>query len=70
MKKFLEFIYDEFFALVLCIFCITLVPLSIIFVTQCSRSDIFDLEERCFNFYDKNNYILDECKKYQSKLEG
>ena len=70
MKKFLDFVEEIAFGIFVFIGLFALFVLSIIPVIQVLKTDIYDLEENCFNFYKENNYILEECNKYSDKLKG
>ena len=68
MKRFLDFIEENCFAIFISIFFCALIIFVVICEYQMSKTDLFDLEKSCYTFYKENNYILEECDKYKDKL--
>ena len=58
MKKILDFVEENTFSIFLIIGLGALFAGIIIFEIKLSYADLFNLEEKCFNFYKENNYIL------------
>lgn len=70
MKEIFDFIEENVLGIFLGICLIGFTVLVIILDFQVSKKDLYDLEKSCFEFYQENNYILEECSKYKEKLEG
>ena len=70
MKKVFNYFEENFVGIGSTLILLFFMIIGYIVSHQMSKSDIYDLEERCYNFYQENNYILDECYKYENKLKG
>ena len=66
--KNVDFFEEHFMGIFSFIFFVFVITFFVILLIQSSKTDMFDLEERCFVFYKKNNYVLEECYRYEEKL--
>ena len=69
MKKIFDFVEENCFGIFVSIGLFAFLILVIICEYQLSKKDLYDLEKSCYEYYRDNNYILDECVKYEEKFK-
>lgn len=69
MRSFLELIKDKFFEILVAIVLFAIIGLVIIGETYIYRTNEVVTEKECYTFWKENNYILDECSKYEEKFK-